>query len=521
MRLFVLFMLLVLLPAQLGIAQEAGSTFQVNFDFTDYDPPSVPANVAATPLSATEITVSWDASTDNFTVTGYVVYRDLVAIATTTQTTYLDMGLTPATPYTYAVQAFDQSGNYSATSTAVVATTLSSGNSGATKTTPTLKGELEITPSYTSADISIATNRPARFEISWGQTEKYELGTVSNNQNNDRYNARLGNLEPGTTYFYEVAAFSARGDRVVLETGSFTTLTTITPETVPNVLYFRGERMDDSVQLRWQLPNIPNLDYIRIVRSHFDYPRTLTDGVAVYQGEATGFFDEGILSEYSPVYYTAFVVDTSGAISSGAITRVSATEETGSGYAGEEGVIINDPPTATTDKGVSPDATDARRIPGLDEILIQQGGDTKSFFSTPLDILQWSDFTISIPRAAVSKQLKTILFSFTSPTDVREEYSYILRINDEGTAYEATISGLSVAGTSWFTLEIYDYEARTVSTYRKEATFIEPVSVIFSLETLLNQLQQHWLPFLLGIIILILIMVMLYGVLHEREKLKR
>ena len=83
----------------------------------DTTPPSVPANVAATAISSTQISVSWSASTDpGGTVAGYQVFRDGLQVATTTALSFTDSNLTPATSYSYALTAFDAVGNVSAQS---------------------------------------------------------------------------------------------------------------------------------------------------------------------------------------------------------------------------------------------------------------------------------------------------------------------------------------------------------------------------------------------------------------------
>ena len=76
----------------------------------DTTAPTVPANVTATPLSTTQIQISWSASTDTGTgVGGYRIYRDGSAspLATVTTTSYTDTGLTASTAYSYRVLAFD------------------------------------------------------------------------------------------------------------------------------------------------------------------------------------------------------------------------------------------------------------------------------------------------------------------------------------------------------------------------------------------------------------------------------
>jgi len=91
----------------------------------DTEPPTVPTGVGATPVDSTHVTVSWTASTDNVAVAGYRIYRDSVQIAAVgaSPTTYSDSGLTPSTTYQYSVAAVDITGNPSAPSGEVPATT--------------------------------------------------------------------------------------------------------------------------------------------------------------------------------------------------------------------------------------------------------------------------------------------------------------------------------------------------------------------------------------------------------------
>ena len=86
--------------------------------------PSVPASVAAGPVSASRINLSWPASTDNVAVAGYRIYRNGSVTGTAASNLYADTGLTPATGYTYTVSAYDAAGNMSAPSSAAFATTL-------------------------------------------------------------------------------------------------------------------------------------------------------------------------------------------------------------------------------------------------------------------------------------------------------------------------------------------------------------------------------------------------------------
>ena len=79
-------------------------------NFSDTSPPTVPGNVSATAVSATQVDLSWDASTDigGGVVAGYKVYRaDVGLLATVTGTSYSDTSVVANSSYDYTVSAFD------------------------------------------------------------------------------------------------------------------------------------------------------------------------------------------------------------------------------------------------------------------------------------------------------------------------------------------------------------------------------------------------------------------------------
>ena len=87
----------------------------------DTTPPSVPIGLIASVVSATEMSVSWQPSTDNSAVDHYEVYRDGTLFGTTTVPVYLDSSVTAGTTYTYTAKAVDTVGNTSALSSGVSA----------------------------------------------------------------------------------------------------------------------------------------------------------------------------------------------------------------------------------------------------------------------------------------------------------------------------------------------------------------------------------------------------------------
>jgi hypothetical protein len=89
--------------------------FPVEFEQIDGDntPPTVPQALLAEALSSTVVQLSWQASTDDTGVLGYTVQRDGESLGVVSAATYRDEPLLPAVTYTYRVNAFDGSGNFS------------------------------------------------------------------------------------------------------------------------------------------------------------------------------------------------------------------------------------------------------------------------------------------------------------------------------------------------------------------------------------------------------------------------
>ena len=152
-------------PSALSAARQALGTklHQITYPGTiDTTPPSVPSGLRATSLSSTQINVSWTASTDNVGVTGYKVLRGAVQIATATTTSFVDVGLTPSTTYSYSVSAFDVWGNVSAQASAVSTRTAPAGDTvlpGIGLTSPangaTLTGTIVVTGNATD-DVAVS-----------------------------------------------------------------------------------------------------------------------------------------------------------------------------------------------------------------------------------------------------------------------------------------------------------------------------------------------------------------------------
>ncbi len=82
-------------------------------------------SLQATTFSIPKFNLFWNASSDNIGATGYKIFRDSLQIATTSNTTYQDAGLSSPTTYSYTMSAYDATGNESEQSSESSATTLS------------------------------------------------------------------------------------------------------------------------------------------------------------------------------------------------------------------------------------------------------------------------------------------------------------------------------------------------------------------------------------------------------------
>lgn len=533
--------MILLLPMTAG-AQTSSDSFVVSvFGAEDTEAPTTPTLQTIDPVTPTQINIGWSTATDNYTVSGYVVERDGVVIATTTQESYADSGLLPETTYAYVVRAFDVALNYSSSSNALATTTpavpvppppteeeVEPASQGTA--VRAVADSIEITEAVTAATFDITMARPSSLQLRWGRTGSYELGYVVSDVFVREHSIPLADLEPRTTYEYELVGYMPHGGGTVLERGTFTTEGVLEDFLPENVQRFRAVADGVDVRLSFDLPaDQSDIAYVRVLRSNLGFPTHVTDGAVVYQGRenSVAITDQNILAAYSPVYYTAFVVDTDGRVSSGAITLAMASEasqglsdepvsptDSDSSFGrpavpGETGTTIQPTATSSVDTDRLPEYS---RIPELTDITITQekyaGAAPKTLNEPDLTLSAETSFVVSIPTKNVSNNLKTIIVSVLDPTDTREYYSYLLRLNQDRTAYEATVPALNVLGRSQITVEVFDFEQFVVSRYQAPVTFAAEDEVIDDIvfPDVLFELGPLWW----GVFVLLLLVPLLW-----------
>ncbi|QRN94206.1 alpha-amylase [Archangium violaceum] len=106
-----------------GNLSSASAALSVTTLAPDTTAPSTPTGLTASGTTSSSVALVWTASTDNYGVAAYDVYRNGSLVASVTGASHTDTGLSPSTTYSYAVRARDAAGNTSASSTALSITT--------------------------------------------------------------------------------------------------------------------------------------------------------------------------------------------------------------------------------------------------------------------------------------------------------------------------------------------------------------------------------------------------------------
>jgi len=546
------YILLFFLSVQIVFAQVNSNDFniQVYIGGADVVAPSTPVLLSVVPVASSQINVTWLASTDDYSVAGYVVERDGLSVATTTLLNYSDAGLLASTTYNYTVRAFDLAFNYSSSSNNISTTTpdvvvptptptttpVSNTNPTQGTITKVVLESFLIQENISTTSINLTTVFPSRIEVRWGKTGSYELGYVVNEIYNKQHSILLTELEPGTKYNYEIIGYTPHGNQTVLKSGWFQTLDKIKTNSPANVNRFQAQVNGGDVALSWQLPVSKDFSYVRIVRSYFGFPDHPQAGAVVYQGDGTAFVDRDILNQYPLVYYTAFVYDIFGNVSSGAVALAHIRSGTDkpllplNNSSTDNQVSDNGYPKPSLDLPVViPEATSSiavervtvdMKMPQPTEIVVKQADQIYTMLDNGINLINDQSFVVSIPYSSMAGNLKSIIVTILDPTDNRQAYSYLLRINKDQTAYEATIAPMSVAGNSQIKISIYDYEAFVVATYQTPIQFVLPVidptqSVMFP-----DILYKYSIPSLiiLGIIFILLLIFFIFKRRHEDNR---
>jgi len=182
---------------------------------TDTEAPTVPTGLKATPISASQINLSWNASTDNVGVDSYNIYFGSgTYIRTVIGTSDSMTGLSPGTQYCFAVSARDVVGNESAKSAPACALTWVLPD----MTPPTAPTNLTAT-TMSSSRIDLSLNVSTdNVGVTGYRVERCQGASCSNFAEITTTNAGSiflysnTELTAGTSYTYRVRAVDAAGN---------------------------------------------------------------------------------------------------------------------------------------------------------------------------------------------------------------------------------------------------------------------------------------------------------------------
>lgn len=294
----------------------------------------------------------------------------------------------------------------------------------------------------TSCEITWYTEDPSTSIVDYGETPEYG-STFLNEELVQYHKVKLEGLKPKTTYHFRVRSRNQYGKEAATGDYTFTTLDLTPPANVSNFQARPGDRM---ITLTWA--NSPDEDFVgvKIQMSTKIYPGSPTEGTTVYDGKGETTETRSLRNGVR-YYFTAFAYDDSKNYASGAIaSAVPWPPEVP--YPPEEIPYI--PPEL---------------IPTISELTLED----ISFFVEGVEVFPedgvitvsaGQTFKISIPFEKLPKVLKTII---TVIADDGSVYSYLLRINPEGTAYEATITAPEVPKTYSLTIVIMNFKEGTVA----------------------------------------------------------
>ena len=457
-RILHMFLIAVLLLSGVGFAH--AETFRVSqvIGSVDTTPPSIPTLVTATAVASTQIDITWTASTDNVAVTGYEIFRDTFFLATVTapQVSYNDSGLIASTTYFYTVRAFDLALNYSTSSATTSATTLEEPAVVPTATSTTKYGsfvglsenslDIQAVPGIDRISLTLKAPTAFKYTIRYGTTYDATDGSIENPLYLKTHSTILFGLKSNTEYWVVVEASNAKGLVVVKR------LKVVTQaahrETLPtNPDFFTALSRENGIHLTWKNPKDEHFSEVRIVRNENAVATDPYDGVPIYEGRSEGYIDSDVRD--GVVYgYTIFSRNRDGQFSSGAVVVARAYSKD---TIGDANVVILPPGQHSTSSAWL-----------LEELTIFQNGIPLQVVEGTLTLGADLPFTVSLNSEKVPKTLKTILVTLRDPKDFKKTFSFLLRINEDGTAYEARIGALTVAGTYETVISLLTVKTQTV-----------------------------------------------------------
>lgn len=458
-----------------------------------------PANLTAIVISSSQIDLNWDSVSEAIY---YKVYRNGSFVASTTQLSYSDAGISSATDYVYYVTAVDIFGVESPQSNSVSVTTLAEVIPSEEQRQPssiipynlslTINNDEEYTNSLNvilsifareAVQMAISNN----FEFSGSVWEKYQTSKIW----------RLTDGEGQKEVFIKFRSLSGGISETISDSIIFDSIASL------NVSNLEAIAGDKKIYLKWKNPPDKDFSGIKIVGSTEFYPSSPEEGILLYQGKGESFLAIGLTNDIR-YYYTVFSYDQAGNLSSGAVV---------SAVPFEEGVPPPPPPP--------PPSPPPPTVPEIEKLTFedfdfQQAGERIIFEKGAIIKVRAEEpLAIFLDYEKVPEVLKTIMITLEKEN---KSFSFLLRIDSQKTKYQAVILVPPEAGVYNLTFDILDYKNQTlkkISSYLKVEKEPE-ISHPFMPVPWYRNLKIRFL----FVLLIILIFVISYLVWKRRKRLK-
>jgi PQQ-dependent dehydrogenase (s-GDH family) len=244
----------------------------------DTQAPTAPTNLVASNITATSLTLSWSAATDNVAVSGYDVYQNAVKINTDplTATSFAVAGLSQATSYSFTVTALDASGNAASSNNLNVTTADTQAPDAPTGLTSANLTATSLTLSWTAASDNLGVSG---YDV-YQNTVKVNTSVITGTSYN------VTGLSGSTAYSFFVQARDAAGN--ISANSNTVNVTTLAAPSCSNTGFINYQRWNNitgaTVASLTSNVNYPNNPSTSGTLANFEIPSNTADnyGIKVY-----------------------------------------------------------------------------------------------------------------------------------------------------------------------------------------------------------------------------------------------
>ena len=426
-------------------------------------------------------------------------------------------------PYIYVYSAestFQVNLAVTGTSTPVVpptvpTTTVSASNSGSLGSILNIYNVSTVNSSNSSI-VSFTTNQPTQAKVFWGKTSDYETGSISGLFYSYDHSIKIDGLDPDTKYFFRIEVVNGRGTTASLES-SFQSQKNLVNVPPANVTHFQAIPQEDSIALLWNIPKDTDIASVRVVKSNRFFPRDIYDGEVIFEGNAEKYLDRAVIKD-TKYYYAVFGRDSKGNYSSGALAQARISDNPKLVISSTSTIPLFDISVIGTNDPIINDLT-------LSDFDFIQSGRRIVNVGTVIAVDGSENLTINLDYDKVPEILKTIAITLSDPDDSSKTFLFLLRVNKDKTAYEATIAPLGKNGKYGINIMILDYKNQGLKKIEGSLRALVLASGISALDgcgvfVALDSCSELLMNYKLLLYVLILVLIAITYFILRRNKIR-